>query len=111
MSHSDTIKRLPDGFLELIARTDSIPVAAFKTSKSYAPNPVYAIQFHPEVTHSTDGRQLLKNFIVDVCGCKQDWTPAAFLQVAVAQIKEPPAFKKVVMALSGGVDSTVWPLR
>ena len=106
MSHSDTIKRLPDGF-ELIARTDSIPVAAFKTSAAYAKHPVYAIQFHPEVTHSIDGRQLLKNFVVDVCGCEQDWTPAAFIQETVARIKEQAGDKKVVMALSGGVDSTV----
>ncbi len=106
MSHSDTIKRLPDGFT-LIARTDSIPVAAFKTSAAYAKHPVYAIQFHPEVTHSTDGRQLLKNFITDVCGCSQDWTPAAFIQETVARIKEQAGDKKVVMALSGGVDSTV----
>ncbi len=106
MSHSDTIKRLPDGFT-LIARTESIPVAAFKTSDAYAKHPVYAIQFHPEVTHSTDGRQLLKNFITDVCHCKQDWTPAAFIQETVARIKEQAGGKKVVMALSGGVDSTV----
>ena len=106
MSHSDTIKRLPEGF-KLIARTDSIPVAAFKTSDTFAKNPVYAIQFHPEVTHSTDGRQLLKNFIVDVCGCSQDWTPAAFIHETVARIKEQAGDKKVVMALSGGVDSTV----
>ncbi len=106
MSHSDTIKKLPDGFT-LIARTDSIPVAAFKASVAYAKHPVYAIQFHPEVTHSTDGRQLLKNFITDVCGCKQDWTPAAFIHETVARIKEQAGDKKVVMALSGGVDSTV----
>jgi len=106
MSHSDTIKQLPEGF-ELIARTDSIPVAAFKAGKAYANNTVYALQFHPEVTHSTDGRQLLKNFIVDVCHCEQDWTPAAFIQETVAKIKEQAGDKKVVMALSGGVDSTV----
>ena len=106
MSHSDTIKKLPEGF-ELIARTDSIPVAAFKASKAYAKNPIYAIQFHPEVTHSTDGSQLLKNFIVDVCNCEQDWTPAAFIQETVAKIKDQIGDKKVVMALSGGVDSTV----
>jgi len=106
MSHSDTIKKLPAGF-QLIARTESIPVAAFKSSPEYAKHPVYAIQFHPEVTHSTDGRQLLKNFITDVCGCRQDWTPAAFIQETVANIKAQAAGKKVVMALSGGVDSTV----
>lgn len=106
MSHSDSIKRLPEGF-NVIARTESIPVAAFKAADGYSKNPVYGIQFHPEVTHSTDGRQLLKNFIVDVCGCKQDWTPAAFIQETVERIKLEAGGKKVVMALSGGVDSTV----
>ncbi len=106
MSHSDTIKKLPEGF-KLIARTDSIPVAAFKASDAYAKHAVYAIQFHPEVTHTTDGRQILKNFLIDICGCKQDWTPAAFIQETVARIKAQTGGKKVVMALSGGVDSTV----
>jgi GMP synthase (glutamine-hydrolysing) len=106
MSHSDTIKKLPDDFT-VIARTESIPVAAFKASDSYAANPVYGIQFHPEVTHSTDGRQLLKNFVVDICGCRQDWTPASFVHETVERIKQEVGDKKVVMALSGGVDSTV----
>jgi len=106
MSHSDTIKKLPEGF-QLIAETDSIPVAAFKASEDYANNPVYAIQFHPEVTHSTDGRQLLKNFVTDICDCKQDWTPAAFVHETVERIRQEVDGKKVVMALSGGVDSTV----
>ncbi len=106
MSHSDTIKALPEGF-ECIAQTESIPVAAFKAAEGYAAHTVYGIQFHPEVTHSTDGRQLLKNFIVDVCGCKQDWTPAAFINETVEKIKQQAGDKKVVMALSGGVDSTV----
>ncbi len=106
MSHSDTIKNLPEGF-KVIARSESIPVAAYKASDSYAPNPVYAIQFHPEVTHTTDGSQLLKNFVVDICGTTQDWTPAAFIHETVERIKEEAGDKKVVMALSGGVDSTV----
>jgi GMP synthase (glutamine-hydrolysing) len=106
MSHSDTIKRLPEGFT-VLARTESIPVAAYKATEGYAQNPVYAIQFHPEVTHSTDGRQLLKNFVVDICGCTQDWTPAAFIHETVERIKEQVGDQKVVMALSGGVDSTV----
>ncbi|MBS1689140.1 MAG: glutamine-hydrolyzing GMP synthase [Bacteroidetes bacterium] len=106
MSHADTIKQLPEGF-SLIARTESIPVAAFKADAGYAKNVVYGIQFHPEVTHSVDGRQLLKNFVVDICGCKQDWTPASFIQETVARIKNEVGDGKVVMALSGGVDSTV----
>ncbi|MBL7713636.1 MAG: glutamine-hydrolyzing GMP synthase [Chitinophagaceae bacterium] len=106
MSHSDSVKRLADGF-EIIATTDSIPVAAFKAPASYAPNPVYAIQFHPEVTHSLEGRKMLRNFIVGICGCQQDWTPAAFVEETVAKLKEQIGDQKVVMALSGGVDSTV----
>ena len=106
MSHADTIKHLPEGF-NVIARTESIPVAAYKAPENYAKEPLYAIQFHPEVTHSVDGRQLLKNFVVDICGCKQDWTPATFIQDTVAKIKAEVGNGKVVMALSGGVDSTV----
>lgn len=106
MSHSDSIKQLPEGF-NIIATTDSIPVAAYKAAGSYAANPVYGIQFHPEVTHSTDGKQIIKNFVVDVCGCEQDWTPAVFVDETVARIKEQVGDGKVVMALSGGVDSTV----
>jgi GMP synthase (glutamine-hydrolysing) len=106
MSHADTIKRLPESF-NVIARTESIPVAAYKADEGYAKKPVYAIQFHPEVTHSIDGRQLLKNFIVDVCGCAQDWTPATFIHETVERIKKDVGSGKVVMALSGGVDSTV----
>ncbi len=106
MSHSDSIKELPEGF-NVIARTESIPVAAYKAADSYANNPVYGIQFHPEVTHSTDGRQLYKNFVVDICDCSQDWTPAAFVEETVQRIKDQVGEGKVVMALSGGVDSTV----
>jgi GMP synthase (glutamine-hydrolysing) len=106
MSHADTIKHLADGF-ELIARTKAIPVAAFKAPTSYASNPVYGIQFHPEVTHTIDGKQLLKNFVVDICGCAQDWTPATFIHETVERIKTEVGNGKVVMALSGGVDSTV----
>ncbi|RYD57863.1 MAG: glutamine-hydrolyzing GMP synthase [Sphingobacteriales bacterium] len=106
MSHSDSIGELPAGF-NIIAHTEAIPVAAYKASADFAKNAVYGIQFHPEVTHSTDGRQLLKNFVTDVCCCKQDWTPAAFIEETVARIKSEVGDSKVVMALSGGVDSTV----
>jgi len=106
MSHSDTIKQLPEGF-EVIAQTEAIPVAAFRAPASYSKHPLYAIQFHPEVTHSTDGRQLLKNFVLDICSCQADWTPASFVHETVARIKQEVGNKKVIMALSGGVDSTV----
>ncbi len=106
MSHSDTIRRLPQGF-EVIARTRNIPVAAFRAPAQFSPFPVYGIQFHPEVTHSTDGRQLLKNFVFDVCGAQPLWTPSAFIEETVSTLKEQLGDAKVVMALSGGVDSTV----
>ncbi len=106
MSHSDTIKKLPEGFT-VIAETEAIPVAAYKAASNFAKNPVYGIQFHPEVTHTTDGRQLLKNFVTDVCGAKQDWTPASFIHETVERIKNEVGDSKVIMALSGGVDSTV----
>jgi GMP synthase (glutamine-hydrolysing) len=104
MSHSDTIKELPNGF-SLLARTNSIPVAAFRAD--IFPKPVYGIQFHPEVTHSAEGRKMLKNFVVDICGCLQDFTPVAFIEETVAAIRSKVGSGKVVMALSGGVDSTV----
>lgn len=105
MSHSDSIKEpLPDGFVKL-AHTDSIPVAAYKIN-NFA-NPVYGIQYHPEVTHSTEGRTMIKNFVLGICGCTQDWTPSAFITETVAQIKDKAQNNKVIMALSGGVDSTV----
>ncbi|WP_291907440.1 glutamine-hydrolyzing GMP synthase [Chitinophaga sp. CB10] len=105
MSHSDTIKKIPDTF-EIIATTENIPVAAFK-SLTVAKNPVFGLQFHPEVTHSLEGKQIIRNFLIHICGCSQDWTPAHFVQETVARIKEQVGDKRVVMALSGGVDSTV----
>ncbi|GAA3922988.1 glutamine-hydrolyzing GMP synthase [Chitinophaga oryziterrae] len=105
MSHSDSIVKLPAGF-EVIATTDTIPVAAFKADK-IAANPLLGLQFHPEVTHSLEGKLLLRNFLVHICGCKQDWTPAAFVQETIEKIRNQVGDKKVVMALSGGVDSTV----
>ena len=105
MSHSDTIKELPAGF-ELLADTESIPVAAFKKNGSDS-NPLYGVQFHPEVYHSKEGKKILKNFLVNICGCSQDWTPAHFITDTVASIKNQIGDRKVIMALSGGVDSTV----
>ncbi|RQO31054.1 GMP synthase (glutamine-hydrolyzing) [Taibaiella sp. KBW10] len=104
MSHSDSIKELPEGFT-LLAKTDSIPVAAYRVD-TYK-QPVYGIQFHPEVTHSTEGRKMIHNFVVDVCKCTQSWTSAAYVEETIAGLKERLGNQKVVMALSGGVDSTV----
>ena len=102
MSHGDTIKEVPEGY-EIIASTESVACAAYKI----AGEPTYAIQFHPEVTHSTDGKTLLHNFIVDVCGCTQIWTPVHFIDSTVAELKQKLGDDKVVIGLSGGVDSSV----
>jgi len=104
MSHSDSIVELPNGF-ELLAKTNDIPVAAFK--KSNAVNPLYGLQFHPEVHHSTDGKKMITNFLVDVCKCECKWTPASFINETVAALKKQIGDAKVIMGLSGGVDSTV----
>jgi GMP synthase (glutamine-hydrolysing) len=115
MSHADTILKMPEGF-ELLATTESIPVAAFKkATNGKAPDsrlqtpdfPLYGVQFHPEVYHSTDGKKILNNFLVNVCGCTQDWTPAHFITDTVEALKKQIGDRKVVMGLSGGVDSTV----
>ncbi|MFM8806920.1 MAG: glutamine-hydrolyzing GMP synthase [Sphingomonadales bacterium] len=105
MSHSDSIKALPEGF-ELLATTESIPVAAFKKTSTDT-NPLYGVQFHPEVYHSTQGKLLLKNFLLGICGCAQDWTAAHFITDSVAALQQQIGQRKVIMALSGGVDSTV----
>ncbi|MES2826573.1 MAG: glutamine-hydrolyzing GMP synthase [Bacteroidota bacterium] len=102
MSHGDTITSVPNNF-ELIASTDSVKVAAFQIRDSET----YAIQFHPEVTHSTDGKQLLENFLVDICGCQQGWTADAFVETTIAALQDKLGNDKVVLGLSGGVDSSV----
>jgi GMP synthase (glutamine-hydrolysing) len=105
MSHADTILELPGGF-ELLATTESIPIAAFKKNGTEA-KPLYGVQFHPEVYHSTEGKKILRNFLVNICGCAQDWTPAHFITDTVESLKKQIGDRKVTMALSGGVDSTV----
>ncbi len=102
MSHGDTIEKLPESF-KVIASTQNINVAAFQIEAEQT----YGLQFHPEVTHSVEGKQILENFLVDICGCTQDWTPDHFVDSTVAELKEKLGNDKVVMALSGGVDSTV----
>jgi GMP synthase (glutamine-hydrolysing) len=102
MSHGDTIDRLPEQSM-LLASTDSVTNAAFR----FNDKPVYGIQFHPEVTHSLDGKQLIRNFLVDICGCSQDWTPDGFVESTVAALKAKLGNDQVVLGLSGGVDSTV----
>ena len=104
MSHADTILELPDSF-DVLAITENIPFAAFK--KKGDELPLYCLQFHPEVYHSVEGKKIIKNFLVNVCGCVRDWTAAHFINDTVGQLKEQIGEKKVIMALSGGVDSTV----
>ncbi len=103
MSHGDSILDLPAGF-DILATTESIPVAAFKYGDD---QPVYGLQFHPEVYHTKEGKQIISNFLVNVCGCSQDWTPAHFVSDTVTALKKKIGDRKVIMALSGGVDSTV----
>ena len=105
MSHSDTIKELAPGF-QLLGTTESIPVAAFRNAPG-SRNPVYGLQFHPEVYHSAEGKMMISNFLVKTCGCKQDWTAEHFITDTVALLKEKLGTSRVVMGLSGGVDSTV----
>lgn len=102
MSHADTISTIPDNF-EVIASTDQVKIAAYHIKNTRT----YGIQFHPEVTHSTDGTTLLRNFVVGICGCAQAWTPDSFVENSVAALKRELGDDHVIMALSGGVDSTV----
>ncbi|MBT2559198.1 glutamine-hydrolyzing GMP synthase [Hymenobacter sp. ISL-91] len=103
MSHGDTIKELPTGFLA-IAGTPDVAVAAYEIEGQQT----YGIQFHPEVTHSTDGKRLMRNFVVDVCGCAQDWTPEHFVDSMVATLQTTIGEQdQVILGLSGGVDSSV----
>ncbi len=102
MSHGDTITKKPD-VAEILASTESVEIAAFKIQD----RDIYAIQFHPEVTHSTDGKTLLSNFVLDICGCGSSWTPAHFIESTIEEIKEKVGDDKVILGLSGGVDSSV----
>jgi len=102
MSHGDTIAEVPPNF-EVIAKTPSVAVAAFKIKDQET----YGIQFHPEVTHSVEGKIVLRNFVVHICGCAQEWTPDTFVEATVAELQEKIGNDKVVLGLSGGVDSSV----
>src|SRR5690554_4990 len=102
MSHGDTIEKLPENSV-LLASTNEVQNAAFK----FQGEETYGIQFHPEVYHSTHGKQLLENFLVKIAKVEQAWTPAAFVETTVNSLKEQIGNDKVVLGLSGGVDSTV----
>jgi GMP synthase (glutamine-hydrolysing) len=102
MSHGDTIVKIPENY-QAIASTADVEYAAFQIEGEQT----YGIQFHPEVYHTTEGTQLLQNFVVDICGCQQDWTPDSFIETTVQELKDKLGDDKVVLGLSGGVDSTV----
>jgi GMP synthase (glutamine-hydrolysing) len=102
MSHSDTISSVPEAF-HIIAATSSVAVAAYHVKETN----IWGIQFHPEVTHTIEGKNLLRNFVVHICNCHQDWTPDQFVDATVDDLKKKLGNDQVVMALSGGVDSTV----
>ncbi|RRD63153.1 glutamine-hydrolyzing GMP synthase [Tannerella forsythia] len=101
MSHGDTITRLPETF-RVIASTDDVEAAAFHIEGEQT----WGVQFHPEVFHSTDGTKLLDNFL-NICGCKKNWTPASFIESTVQELKDMLGNDQVILALSGGVDSSV----
>jgi GMP synthase (glutamine-hydrolysing) len=102
MSHGDTISSIPPSYA-LTAATEDIGVAAFENES----DKIFAIQFHPEVTHSTDGKTLLANFVYDICGCAGNWTPASFIESTIDQLRNQLSNERVVLGLSGGVDSSV----
>ncbi len=102
MSHGDTITEIPAGF-RTIASTDKVKIAAYRIDGEQT----WGVQFHPEVYHSLDGTKLLRNFVVDVCGSRQDWSAASFIDSTVKALREQLGDDKVVLGLSGGVDSSV----
>lgn len=102
MSHGDTINKIPANY-KIIASTVDVEIAGYQIEGEQT----YGIQFHPEVYHSLEGAILLKNFIVDICKCHQTWTPLSFVESTIAELKEKLKDDKVILALSGGVDSSV----
>ena len=102
MSHGDTITAIPDHF-QVIGSTADVKYAAFANNEER----VWCVQFHPEVYHSLQGKQLLKNFVVDICGSKQEWSPASFVESTVKELREQVGDDRVILGLSGGVDSSV----
>lgn len=102
MSHGDTIVKMPANF-RLLASTETVPNAAFKIDGEET----YGIQFHPEVFHSAEGPKILHNFVVGICGCSQNWTPVSFIESTIAEVRRKVGNDRVILGLSGGVDSTV----
>ena len=102
MSHGDTITKLPEKY-ELLASTNEVKIAAYRVSEK----DIYGLQFHPEVYHSKDGHTIISNFLIEIAKCSQDWTPDSFVESTVSKLREKLGDDKVVLGLSGGVDSSV----
>lgn len=102
MSHGDTITAIPAD-CKIIASTSDVKFAAYASTSQ----PLWAVQFHPEVFHSLQGKTLLKNFVVDICGSKQEWSPASYVETTIKELKEQLGNDRVILGLSGGVDSSV----
>ncbi|MDX1559790.1 MAG: glutamine-hydrolyzing GMP synthase, partial [Marinobacter sp.] len=102
MSHGDKVVAMPEGF-ELLASTESAPISAMQDLSRN----LYGVQFHPEVTHTLQGKRILEHFILNICNCEALWTPAKIVDDAVQQIREQVGTDKVLLGLSGGVDSSV----
>jgi len=102
MSHGDRVTALPETY-DIIGHTDNAPIAAVRSRTL----PHFGVQFHPEVVHSEDGRQILENFTHRICGCRGDWSPASFIDEKIAEIREKVGDEHVLLGLSGGVDSSV----
>lgn len=102
MSHGDTITAIPKGF-HVTASTADVEYAAFANEQER----VWCVQFHPEVYHTLQGKTLLRNFVVDICGSRQEWSPASFVESTISELKEQIGSDRVILGLSGGVDSSV----
>lgn len=102
MSHADTISKIPPSF-KIIGSTNDVEFGAFKIDDEES----YGIQFHPEVYHTTEGSEILKNFVVGICKCSQNWTPVSFVESTIAELKNKIGNDRVILGLSGGVDSSV----
>ena len=102
MSHGDSISKVPDNFT-ILASTSDVPVAAYQITGEQT----FALQFHPEVTHSSDGKKILKNFVIGICKCSGDWTASSFVEEKISELKSTLGNDRVVLGLSGGVDSSV----
>ena len=102
MSHGDTISKIPNSF-QIIASTNNVDIAAYKINDEQT----YGLQFHPEVYHSKEGKKILQNFLINICNFSQDWTSNSFVEEKVLEIKKTVKEEKVILGLSGGVDSSV----